>query len=87
MTQAFSMDFRDQYKKAFDIYTMGYWEHAKKEFHKAQMILENHNQKLQQDQDTKAAAFDQLSANILEYMESLDFKAPDDWEGFKPFDE
>ena len=32
MTSPFSIEFRDQYRKAFDLYVMGYWQHAKKEF-------------------------------------------------------
>ena len=35
MIEPFSMDFRTQYSRAFDLYVMGYWQHAKKEFKKA----------------------------------------------------
>ena len=47
MTAPFSIEFRDQYKRAFDLYAMGYWEHAKKEFVKTQKILEEDNQSIQ----------------------------------------
>ena len=49
------------------------------------MILENHNEDM--DDSMKMPVFDQLSENILDYMQSLNFEPPDDWEGYKPFDE
>ena len=72
MIEPFSMKFRDQYRRAFDLYVMGYWEHAKKEFIKAKNMLAKDNY----DSDTDTLIHDvkdQLSDNILEYMESLGF--------------
>lgn len=65
---------------------MGYWQHAKKEFKKAQKILKQdiaESEHFEKYSNIK----DQLSENILEYMESLNYEAPEDWDGYKPFDE
>lgn len=39
MIAPFSMEFRTQYNRSFDLYVMGYWQHARKEFLKTQRIL------------------------------------------------
>lgn len=86
MIEPFNMKFRNQYRNAFELYVMGYWQNAKTEFRKAMNMLKDYNYDPRSGKmiyDVK----DQLSENILEYMESLKYKPPMNWRGYKPFDE
>ena len=65
---------------------MGYWQHARKEFQKTQRILKQDFDESEHHLVHKHIK-DQLSENIMEYMESLNYEAPEDWEGYKQFDE
>ena len=74
MTEPFSMEFRESYKKGFTLYQYGMWQQAKAAFESAVELL---------DEGTP----DPLSANLLKFMAEFDFQAPPDWKGYKPFDE
>ena len=77
MTAPFSKNFKDTYKKAFDYYIQGKWQAARVEFENTIGILDKIDPTLK----------DNLSINLLKYMQSFNYEAPKDWEGYKDCDE
>ena len=71
MIKPFSQEFREQYKKAFNLYSRGNWKEAKYEFEYTKDLCNE---------------ADPLSDFHLKFMKEHDFKAPKDWLGWKEVD-
>jgi len=71
MRKAFTKDFMRYYDQAFNLYIKGRWLEAKEEFEKVFEIRPD----------------DPLSMRLVEYMAGMNFKAPNDWKGYKFFQE
>ena len=80
MMEPFKHEFRVQYDRAFKLYVKGEWQMAKLEF---QITIEMVHETFK----NKKGGKDPLSTNLINFMEKYDFQPPEDWKGYKPFDE
>lgn len=72
MTKPFSQQFREQYRKAYNLYIKGDWPEAKVQFEATKKLVKE--------------APDPLSDNHLKTMAEYNFKAPKDWQGWREID-
>ncbi len=71
MRKPFGKLFMKTYEQAFNLYVKGQWDDAHEEF---EQVLE-------------MRANDPLSTNLIKFMEKTDFEPPQDWKGYKYFQE
>jgi len=71
MRKPFGKVFMKSYETAFNLYVKGHWDDARDEF---DHVLEKRPE-------------DPLTNNLLKFMEKTDFQPPEDWKGYKYFQE